>query len=1058
MNLKFLRKLSWVLALMTIISTSLFAQQRQITGKVVDKKDGQPLPGVTVGIRGKTNNVSTNDKGDFALIADPATDALVFSYIGYVRQVVPLAGKTNLTISFVEDAQSLDNDAVVVVGYGTKKRSEVLGSVATITGAEIQDIPAPNLAGALRNRIAGVGVGQSSGRPGAPITLNIRNSTVSDQAALNGATSEPLYVIDGITVNRDAFDNIDASMVESMTFLKDASASIYGASGAKGVVLVTTKRGKVGKPSITYNGYIGVSDAAKVPEMLSGYQHALLLNETNRLAAAGQSTLFSPEDLEYIKGLNYKSWYDEVWQASTMQRHNVGLSGGSDKITFFAGGSYQSENANYAGMKFDKYSFRSGIVATVAKGLKADVNFNVDYGTREQHHNAQDNDADFFQRVITVPGWVPISINGNYVNYAANNSSINPKAIAESGYYDNRSNKSYRINSSLTYEPTFLKGFVAKVQISQSSGSAKSTQYVPPYRLYNYARTGNNGLLFSDVLIPGTTNNPNASFLEPTSASSATITPGVSENNNYQGFITLQYSKSFGKHSANILLGGEQSEGNTQASAVKYTNQLIPDIDQYWAFDASTLARQDFSRTAVSKRSGFGRINYDYDKKYLFEAIARLDASSNFALGNRWGLSPNVGLGWVVSQENFFKNSKFLGFINFLKIKANVGITGDDRIGARLWQDRFLIDVTNGYLYGTSTQNSLNRARLANPDITWEKKRTINIGLETSMFNNKLDFSVEVFQNRNYDAFDLGGNASYPLYFGTAAPIINYRETYNWGSEFSVGYKAKLAADLNLSTNINFSYGNSVVSQTLYATGNLFNNVANDWLIGFGTDPRVYNGNNIGLKSLGMFRTQSEVDAWMTKYPNYRLYDRIPQPGWLYYEDTNGDGVISDSDMKPLYNNTNAFFSSGISLNLTYKNFALNTNINARFGGKAFYDSRARTVPTATRNVLSIWEDRWTAERPLEGKFPRFDDPSITRNSDFWAVDGTMIRINTMTLSYKAPTALVNKLGIGGARLLLTGNNLWTIVNPLPYKDPYTSSAWDYPMLRTISLGLNVNL
>jgi len=1055
MNLKFLRKLSWVLTLLTIISTSLFAQQRQITGKVVDKKDGQPVPGVTVGIRGKTNNVSTNDRGEFALIADPATDALVFSFIGYVRQVIPLAGKTNLTVSFVEDTQNLDNDAVVVVGYGTKKRSEVLGSVATITGAEIQDIPAPNLAGAMRNRIAGVGVSQVSGRPGAPITLNIRNSTVSDQARLSGATDEPLYVVDGITVTRDAFDNIDASMVENLTFLKDASAAIYGASGAKGVVLVTTKRGKVGKTGITYNGYLGVSDAAKVPEMLSAYDHAVLLNDTYRIQSAALSNFFLPEDLEYIKTLNYKSWYDEVWQASTTQRHNIGISGGSDRITFFAGGNYQSENANYAGMKFDKYGFRSGVVATLANGLKADVNFNVDYGTREQHHNAQDNDAAFFERIISIPRWVPISINGNYVNYNANSSSINPKAVAESGYYNNASTKGYRINAALTYQPNFLKGFTAKLQISQASGSSKSTQYVPPYRLYNYVRQGNNQQLFTDQLV---NTSATSSYFEPTSATSATITPGVSENNSYQGFLTLQYGRTFAKHSVNFLVGGEQSEGNSQQSTVRYSNQLIPAIDQYWAFDATTLTRQNFSRTAVSKRSFFGRFNYDFDKKYLLEVITRVDASSNFATGNRWGVSPNAGIGWVLSQENFFKNTNFLSFINFFKLKLNVGITGDDRVDQRLWQDRFLIDVTNGYLYGNSNQNSLNRSRLANPDITWEKKRTINLGLETSMFNNKLDFSVEVFQNRNYDAFDLGGNNLFPLYFGTAAPVINYRETYNWGSEFSVGYKTKLATDLNLSASMNFGYGNSVVDRTLYAPGQLINNVAPDWQVQFGTDPRVYSSSNIGLKTLGMFRTQGEVDAWMAKYPNYRLYDRIPQPGWLYFEDTNGDGVISDSDMLPMFKNTNAFLSSGISLNLTYKNFALNTNINARFGGKVFYDGRARIAPSATRNILTIWQDRWTPENPMEGKFPRFDDPALTRNSDFWAVDGTMIRINTMTLSYKAPTAFANKLGIGGARILLTGNNLWTIVNPLPYKDPYTSSAYDYPMLRTISLGLSVNL
>ena len=438
-------------------------------------------------------------------------------------------------------------------------------------------------------------------------------------------------------------------------------------------------------------------------------------------------------------------------------------------------------------MKFDKYAFRSGVVATLANGLKADVNFNVDYGTREQHHNAQDNDAAFFERIVTIPRWVPISINGNYVNYAGvSSNTLNPAAQAASGYYNNRNNKGYRINTSLSYQPTFFKGFTAKFQISQASGSTKSTQYVPPYRLFNYARKGNNNELYTDQLV---NTSPTSYYTEPTTAAGASITPGVSENNSYQGFLTLQYEKTIAKHTFSLLAGGEQSEGNSTTSTVRYTNQLIPGIDQYWAFDATTLARQDFSKSAVSKRSFFGRFSYDFEKKYLIEGIARIDASSNFASGNRWGISPNVGIGWVASEEKFFKDAKFLSFINFLKLKLDVGITGDDRVAQRLWQDRFQIDVTNGYLYGTSNQNSLNRSRLANPDITWEKKRTYNLGLETSMFNNKLDLSVEVFKNKNYDAFDLGGNNLYPQYFGTAAPVINYRETYNWGSEFSMVIK-----------------------------------------------------------------------------------------------------------------------------------------------------------------------------------------------------------------------------------------------------------------------------
>lgn len=1047
MNLKFLRKFAWVLALMTIISASVTAQTRQITGKVIDQVDGQPVPGVSVGIRGKTNNVRTNDKGEFSLLADPATDALVFSYVGFVRQTIPLAGKTTLTVSLVEDKTDLED--VVVIGYGTKKRSEILGSVATITGAEIQDIPAPNLAAAMRNRIAGVGVNQTSGRPGSPISLNIRNATASETAQLVGITDEPLIIIDGITVTKEAFDNLDASMVEDISFLKDASASIYGAAGAKGVVLVTTKKGKIGKPSITYNGYVGVSDAAKTPEMLSAYDHALLLNDGFRQARSSTSNFFFPEDLELIKSQNFKSWYDEIWQASTTQRHNISISGGSEKITFFAGGSYQNEDANFKGMNFDKYSFRSGVVATIVNGLKADVNFNVDWSIRNAQHNLTDRDDNFFQTLITIPRWVPNSIDGQYVNF---NNTVNPLALLNSGYYDRNKSKGYRINASLTYQPTFLKGFTGRFQISQASTGTNSRQYRPNYSLYNFARTGNNNQLFTNQLAAL---NP---VVEQVSTGNQRIVPGLEESNSYQGFLTLQYGRTFGKHTFDVLAGGEQTESNREKLSVLWSNQLIPGGEDYWAFDVNTLTRQNADRDQAVKRSLFGRASYDFDKRYLMEFVIRSDASSNFAPGNRWGLSPSVGLGWVISNEGFFKNSKSLSFINFLKFKANYGLTGDDRVLSRLWQARYTIDTNNGYIYGNANANGLNPSFVPNPDITWEKKRTLNIGLESSMFNNKLDIGVEVFQNRNYDAFDKGANQLYPLYSGFTAPVINYRETYNWGSEFTIGYKAKLTSELNLNASVNFAYGNSVTTQIIYAPGDLLNNVAPDWPIVFGVNPRKYNSSNIGLRNIGMFRTQDDVDAFMAKNPNYRIYTQIPQAGWLYYEDTNGDGVITDNDMIPLYDNTNSWFAGGFNLNLSYKDFSLSTNIAARFGGKVFYDSRARNAPTINRNVVSFWEDRWTQENPMQGKYPRFDDPSISKNSDFWAVDGTTIRINTMTLSYKAPTKFINKLGLGGARLMLTGNNLWTLVNPLKYKDPYSSTVYDYPVLRTVSFGLNVNL
>ncbi|QEK50874.1 TonB-dependent receptor [Pedobacter aquae] len=1024
-------------------ATSTASRWVNVTGTVKDSK-GEPLPGVAVRVKGTNTGTTTDINGVFRLNLPTGNETLIVSFLGFTTKEIPAAGRTNISITMEESSNAMDE--IVVTGYGQKKRSEIIGSVATVTGEELMDIPAPNIAGALRNRIAGVGVSEASGRPGAGIRLNVRGSSASSN--LFGVTDEPLYIIDGITVAAENFENLDPSMVETITILKDASAAIYGASGAKGVVLVTTKRGKIGKPSITYNGYVGVSDAATSPKMLSAYDHALLLNGDFAVNNAPAANFFTPADLEVLKNSQIKSWYDELWQASTTQRHNLSISGGTEKITFFVGGSYQNENGNYAGTKQDKYSFRSGLTAEIIPGLKADLNFNVDHRIRESQNDlGNETDATFFESIVTVPQWVPISIDGKPVNF--NNRNNSPLGIIGSGYADTRRSQGYRINASLSYEPKFLKGFKTRFQISQGGGNSSNRVYRPPFNVYDFTRTGGNNLFYTNQVsatrvVSGGTN----SLLEPI----------LGRDNGYQGFITLQYGRTIGKHTLDLTVGGEQTIGYSENLGVRWINQLLPNIGDYWAFDPNLITSRGLNISESSKRSFFGRFNYDIDKKYILEAVARLDASSNFATGNRWGLSPSIGLGWIVSKENFFIDN--VPFINFLKLKANFGITGDDRVNARLWQERYGVDVTNGYIYGETNTVGMNPSVLANPDITWEKKSTFNAGIEMSMLNNKIDVGIEVFRNYTYDGFDGGVNEIFPMFVGFESPTVNYREAYSWGSEFTLGYKAKVGKDLSINTSINFGYGNSVVDRTYYNIYQLFENTPPDWRIMFGTDPRRFNSSNIGLISKGMFRTQEEVDAFLSQNPNYTIDGKVPQPGWLYFEDTNGDGRITDRDMVPMFDRTTPAFASGINLSIGYKAFNLSTNIAARFGGKVFYDSRALTAPTTTTNALAFWTDRWTPENPMEGKFPRFDDAASVRrwNSTFWAVDGTTIRVNNMTLSYKVPAKLASKLGLGSARVLATGNNLWTIVNPLPYKDPYTSSAYNYPTLRTISLGLSVNL
>jgi TonB-linked SusC/RagA family outer membrane protein len=1026
--------------------TTSINKLENITGKVIDES-GEPVIGATVLIKGTKTGVQTDENGIFRINLPVGNEVIIVSYLGYKVQEVNVAGRTDITIKLeLSDAM----DEVIVTGYGTQKRSEIVGSVETITGEELMDIPAPNIAGALRNRIAGVGVSQESGRPGARITLNIRGASTSERGGEIGATSEPLYIIDGITVNSDVFDNLDASMVETITFLKDASAAIYGASGAKGVVLVTTKRGKQGKPSISYSGYLGVTDVARKPDLLSSYELAELLNDGWRANSEPEGRFFSEEDMAYLKGLNNESWYDQVWQGAIMQRHNLSISGGGDRISFFVGGSYQNEGGNYKGISQDKYSMRSGLNTTILEGLKADIAFNVDHRIQDRSNSSTNNDA--FATLIATPLWIPMYIDGLPVNVSGN-----PLALINSGYNTWSKSQGYSINASLTYQPKFVKGLTAKVQVSQRGGNTTSSEYQPPYKLYNFKRMGNNNAFYSTQLVDGET-----PYNWARTEASATTGSRLNRDNSWQGFFTLSYANTFGAHSVDAVVGGEQTVSDNENMGLRWDNQLLPGFQDYWAFDLNRMRLDGRGIGESTKRSFFGRLGYDFEKKYIVSFVGRLDASSNFASGNRWGLSPSIGAAWIVSQEDFFK--EHIGFLNYLKFKVNYGITGDDRVTDRLWQERYTLDINNGYLFGDNLNEygmGINPSTYPNPNITWEKKRSFNFGLETALLNNKLQLGIEFFQNKVFDGFDKAGDDLTPLYAGLRAPVINYRETYNWGSEFTIGYNTKLAEDLSLSTSMNFGFGNSIVTKMIYAEGNFLVRDLSDgnWMgTKFGVDPKKYNTSNIGYRTQGMFRTQEQIDAFLAENPNYTINGTIPQPGWLIYEDTNGDGMVNYLDQVILFDRTAPAFASGISIGLKYRDFNLSTNINARFGGKEFYERRARTRPGEATNVPVFWKDRWTVDNPMQGKFPRHDDPLANVDSDFWAVNGTMIRVNNMTLSYSLPSRLANRMGLGSLRVLMTGNNLWTLVNPFSYKDPYSSSIYDYPTVRTISVGLSANL
>jgi TonB-linked SusC/RagA family outer membrane protein len=1046
------------------------AQGKLIRGKLVDSETKAPLEGVSVKVKNSKTATTTNAEGEYSITVPSSESALNFSYVGYGFYEVKAGTNATVNVSLTKMENKMDE--VIVVGYGTKKRVDVQGAVSTIKGAEIEDIPVANLQSALVNRVPGVGVNFSSGKPGSTTTLNIRNATTFPGAPA-GVTNQPLIVIDGIisnpaqwsqSPNADWLENLDATQIEDITFLKDASAAIYGAAGAKGVVLITTKRGKAGKPKISYSAYSGRSTPTVNPATLTAYEHAKFLNTGFELNARPLNERFSQADLDSLKGLEDKSWFDYFWKDGKVQRHTLNISGGTDKITFFAGGSYYNETGNYGIVATNKYSIRTGMNATIIEGLTANISFASDNNQEKSNNHSSaggETDDATIRPLYLTPKWVPVTIGDHLVGFqGANNTSPqnqnwNFLGLQNSGSYRDSKSQGLAVNASMEWRPKFVNGLAARVQYGQNNRNARAKGYFASYFVSNLQRRGQNGLFYSDQLVatPGaspTIRIPNNDQLQESTTTS----------DNYQLIGTLQYGKKIGDHNFDIMVGYDQGESESRNVLLAKNQQIVSGVDEFWAYsnDPSILGSinevvRPTQAFITAKRSLLTRSSYSFKNRYFFEFIGRGDASVNFAPGNRWGFFPTVGLGWKISDENFFRD---ITFINSLKLRGTLGFTGEDRVGNRLFESRFT--QTTGVLFGNTATSGLDPNVYPNPIITWEKARNVNVGFDATILNNKINITAEFYQRYSYDGFDVAANNTFPPTAGIPPPVVNYGKQLSWGSEFAVGYRGKFGKDWGFNVDANWAITNSQLMQAYY-NESLLGQYGNDQLgIQVGRDPRRYNSNNIGYIAKGILRTQEDVDALLLKNPNYLIGGQKPQVGFMDFEDINGDGQITEAgDQTLMYDRTTPVVGFGITFGVNYKSFRMSTNMNLSIGGRRLYDSDSRIAPTAVRNAPKFWADHWSPENP-DGRFPRADAPLVTANSTFWAVEGTQSRINNMVISYQMPKTLSSKLGIPDLRFMITGTNLWNIRNPLKYKDPYTSNFGTYPTLRTLSLGINASL
>jgi TonB-linked SusC/RagA family outer membrane protein len=1004
-----------------------------ISGTVIDAT-GEAVIGANISEKGTKNGTASDVEGKFSLNVNPDA-VLVVSYIGYTTKEVVVGSQTNLNITLSES--NLDLNEVVVIGYGVQKKINLTGSVATINAAEIQAIPASNLTNALSGRLGGVTITQNQGgRPGNTSTLAVRGKGTWNN-------SDPLYVIDGVVRDKFAFDGLDANDIENLSVLKDgASGAIYGSRAANGVVLVTTKKGNIGKPTISYTGTIGMSDATKIPETENAYEHSMFINDylTAEKVPTTDFRYFTAEELEHLKTHSYK-WMDIGWKDPVVNHHSLNVSGGNDRVRYFIGGSYYHETGSFSNFNYKKYNLRGNIEANITKDLIASLNLNTDIRDDRKpfwnNDNNEDTMRDLFGSLLqfSSPYIPPFLPDGRPVgNYISNHS----LAILDDGY-NNRKYSNYEANASLEYKVPWVPGLSLKLLFNNYNRHQFIKHFTRPFQVYTLKTTGehNHILLLDEVDAVKTLN------------ARDWIQEWYDGANSYQlnGFIN--YNQKFGKHDVGATLVYEQSEGFNEGFNARRLNYISNAIDQFFAGSSDANdSTVDGSGSEDGRLSYAGRFTYGYAEKYLLEASFRYDGSVRFAPEQRWGFFPSLSAAWRVSEENFFKEN--VRFMDRLKLRGSVGLLGNDLVGGWQWMQNYTF--TPGAQFG-STMKGLQAGVVPNPYITWEKTLSYNGGIDLGFLNNRLSLTADAFYKHTYDI--LGSRlASIPSTVGANMPQENYGVVDSKGFEIELSYTDKIGKDFNYYAKGSLGYATNKIVEMDEAE----NIRAYQSKVGLNTDRAL------GYVYTDIIRTQADLDALPD---GYTLFGNKPELGMMNYKDIRGatsdepDGKIDAYDQEWLLEHITPPVTYGFALGGSWKNWALDVFFQGVAGNQLFVQPRATITDQSSVN-FAMWNNHWTPEN-VNAEFPRASRPQLQNNSTFMRRNGSFLRLKNISLSYSVPKALLSKLGASQIRFFLTGNNLFLLEDHVKYFDPEIGNGIDgrnlvfYPIMKNYSLGLNLS-
>ncbi len=996
------RRLQLMFVFSLLVCLQVAAQEKGVTGRVTTQA-GEVLSGVSVTVKGTNIGTTTDAQGNYSISVPNSNSVLVFSYVGYGAQEVTVGNQANITITMSASATTNLNE-VIVVGYGTQRRKEVTGSVASVRGAELAKQPVLTATQAVQGKVAGVQV-ISSGDPNSLPTIRIRGTGTM----LGGAN--PLYVVDGVI--NDDIRNINSADIVSMDILKDASATaIYGMRAANGVVLITTKKGRTGRMIISYDASLGVKEATRLVDMAGSQQYANYINEAE-IYYNNRDTAIS---LQQLASGGNTDWYDEVLKKGFFQNHNLSLSGGSEAITYFFSAGFLSDEGIIYTNKFNRFTLRNNNEYKITKNLKLSTLLSYSRST------VRNVDLGVFNVAYRAAPYVFAMKDDKYGNTSLSNNVGNPILDLDKR---NDGGQGDRLQGTLALDFKPVSWLALRSSLGVDRGNFRSTAYQ-----YRFANEGDDNVFLS----AGSNQVRNKSVLD---VSQSEGTRWVLDN-------TATATKQFGEHNISLLIGttAEEIRGNTLSG--RRTD--VPEDKNQWFLGAgaTTGAINDNTGDKSTRNSYLSRLNYNYADKYFLTATMRADGTSRLPEYNRWGYFPSVGLGWDVGSETFMSNQNMF---KTLKLRASYGQVGNDQIESSLF--RPLARQNIPYFFNGNEYLGIAFEQLSDSNLKWEVTKEADLGLDFAVLNGKLSGTLDFYSKKTHDALvqvNVPGILGDPdnLYVTNAATISNK------GVELSLDWNQSINRDLRYNLNVNGAYNKNEINglnggQPL-SSGNIN---------GFLTT-RSDNGQPVGsfflLQMDGIFQSAEEIA---------KSAQKDARPGDIRYQDTNNDGNITDED-RVYFGSYQPKYTFGVNGGANYKSFDFSFGTYGTAGGK-IYNGKKAARPNFKDNVeAKVARNRWTPNNP-SNTIPRAN-VNAERASSYYLENGDFFRINNLTLGYKLGGNALSAIKMQSLRVYGSIQNLATFTGYSGFTPEINNGSTlaggiesnIYPTTRTFVFGVNV--